>query len=277
MDFALGPKAKAEGYRVEAFDTIGSTNAEAMSRARAGDSGRLWIVSAHQSAGRGRRGNHWETPAGNLAASLFLRVESAPGVAATLGFVAGLALDEALRRLAPEIALVLALDGIGDGRSGRGDRLRLKWPNDVLLDGGKLAGILLEAEPLADGKLGVVIGIGVNVRQVPDGLPYAATALTALGARCNPLDVFSALSDEWVGVERLWDRGAGFSRIRDLWLDRAAGVGEEVSVTIGGEVLRGTFDTIDNEGRLVIRTRDGARRAVSAGEVHFGAMAAARA
>lgn len=276
MDFTLGPKATAAGYRAESFDTIGSTNAEAMSRARADDSGRLWIVSAHQSAGRGRRGNNWGTPSGNLAASLLLRVEATPGVAATLGFVAGLALDESVRRLVPEIAVALALDGAGGGRSGGGDRLRLKWPNDVLLDGGKLAGILLEAEPLADGKLGVVVGIGVNVQHVPDGLPYAATALTALGAPFSAVDLFSALSDEWVSVEKLWDRGAGFARIRDLWLDRAAGVGEEVSVMIGGEVLRGTFDTIDPEGRLVIGTPDGARHAVSAGEVHFGAIAATR-
>ena len=276
MKFALGPKAVAAGYRCEAHDTIGSTNAEALSRARAGDPGRLWVVSAYQSAGRGRRGNQWGTPEGNLAASLLSVVESTPSIAATLGFVAGLALDEALRRLAPELSVVVALDGMGGGERRNSDRLRLKWPNDVLLDGGKLAGILLEAEPLADGRLAVVVGIGVNVVEVPESLPYPATALAALGARADAADIFFALSESWTGIERIWDGGSGFSRIRELWLDRAAGVGEEVAVRIGGEVLHGSFDTIDAQGRLVIGVPDGTKRVISAGEVHFGAVAGAR-
>lgn len=274
MDFALGPKAQAAGYRLAAFDTIGSTNAEALARARAGDRGRLWIVSAHQSAGRGRRGKSWGTPVGNLAASVLLIVDATPGVAATLGFVAGLALDEALRRIAPELSIAIALDGM-EGK-GRGDRLRLKWPNDVLLDGGKLAGILLEAEPAPEGTLAVVAGIGVNVAKAPDDLPYPATALSALGAGASAADVFTALSDAWAGVERLWDGGRGFATIRGLWLDRAAGIGEEVVVRVGGDSLRGVFETIDGEGRLLIKGSDGVRRTVSAGEVHFGAIAAAR-
>jgi len=276
MDFALGAKALAAGYRLKVFDTLGSTNAEALALARAGDPGRLWIVSPHQSAGRGRRGSEWSTPAGNLAASLLLIVDASPSVAATLGFAAGLALDEALRRVAPELSIAIALDGI-DGNKGRGDRLRLKWPNDVLLDGGKLAGILLEAEPVGEGRLAVVIGIGVNVVSAPTNLPYPATALAALGSRADAAGVFHALSDAWAGIERLWDGGRGFPKVRELWLGRAAGVGEEVVVKVGGEVLRGAFDTIDGEGRLVIREPQGQVRVVSAGEVHFGATAAARA
>jgi BirA family biotin operon repressor/biotin-[acetyl-CoA-carboxylase] ligase len=273
MDFALGAKAQAAGYRLKVFNTIGSTNAEALALARGGDPGRLWIVSPHQSAGRGRRGSEWSTPTGNLAASLLLIVDAGPSVAATLGFAAGLALDEALRRIAPELSVAIALDGI-DGNRGRGDRLRLKWPNDVLLDGGKLAGILLEAEPVGEGRLAVVIGIGVNVVSAPTNLPYPATALAALGIRADASGVFYALSDAWAGIERLWDEGRGFPKVRELWLGRAAGVGEEVVVKVGGEVLRGAFDTIDGEGRLVIREPQGQVRVVSAGEVHFGAMAA---
>jgi BirA family biotin operon repressor/biotin-[acetyl-CoA-carboxylase] ligase len=147
----------------------------------------------------------------------------------------------------------------------------------VLLDGGKLAGILLEAEPVGEGRLAVVIGIGVNVVSAPTNLPYPATALAALGILADAAGVFHALSDAWAGIERLWDGGRGFPKIRELWLGRAAGVGEEVVVKVGGEVLRGAFDTIDGEGRLVIREPQGQVRVVSAGEVHFGAMAAARA
>lgn len=276
MKFALGPKALAAGYRFDAHETIGSTNAAALSRARAGDAGRLWVVSAHQSAGRGRRGKQWGTPEGNLAASLLSLVGSSPSVAATLGFVAGLALDEALRRVAPELSVTIALDAMADGRGKNSDRLRLKWPNDVLLDGGKIAGILLEAEPLGDGQLAVVVGIGVNVIEAPGNLPYPSAALSSLGFRADAGDVFFALSEAWIAIERIWDGGNGFSQIRQLWLDRAAGVGEEVAVRIGGEVLHGAFETIDDEGRLVIGLRDGSTRAISAGEVHFGAVAGDR-
>jgi BirA family biotin operon repressor/biotin-[acetyl-CoA-carboxylase] ligase len=273
MAFALGEKARDAGYRLEAFEAIGSTNAVAMARARAGDAGRLWIVSDFQSEGRGRRGSQWATAKGNLAASVFLPVRADPAVAATLGFVAGLSLDEALRRVAPGLAVAIAMDGLERG-AGAAARLRLKWPNDVLLDGGKLAGILLEAEPLADGRLAVVAGIGVNVVEAPTGLTYPTAALASLGSSARATDVFAALSDAWAGIERIWDGGRGFPRIRDLWLDRAAGVGEEAVIRIGGEVLRGKFETIDNEGRLLIRLDDGTLRPVSAGEVHFGAMAA---
>jgi BirA family biotin operon repressor/biotin-[acetyl-CoA-carboxylase] ligase len=274
MRFTLGPKAEAAGYRIEAFTTIGSTNAVALSRARDGDHGRLWVVSAHQSAGRGRRGNRWGTPRGNLAASLLCLVDAQRSMAATLGFVAGLALDEALRRIIPELSVKIAIDGV-EPAFGKGSyRLRLKWPNDVLLDGGKLAGILLEAEPAAAGGLAVVVGIGVNVIAAPVGLPYPATALAAVTPGVDASDVFYGLAEAWAGLERLWAGGNGFGQIRDLWLARAVGLGEEVAVRLGEGVFGGVFDTIDDEGRLVIRARDGTVRSISAGEVHFGAMAA---
>jgi len=276
MVFTLGPKAAAAGYRVDAYQTVDSTNAVALARAREGDLGRLWVVSAHQSAGRGRRGNHWGTSQGNLAASVLCLVDSSPGTAATLGFVAGLALDEALRRVVPDLAVTIALDGVEPGFARGGYRLRLKWPNDVLLDGGKLAGILLEAEPAAGGGLAVVVGIGVNVVSAPVNLPYPAAALAAVTPGISASDVFIALSDAWAGLERLWDGGNGFGLIRELWLARAAGLGEEVAVRIGDDVFGGVFDSIDEEGRLVVRTRDGTARSISAGEIHFGAVAAAR-
>jgi BirA family biotin operon repressor/biotin-[acetyl-CoA-carboxylase] ligase len=272
MQFALGPKAIAAGYRLDARETIGSTNAEALARARAGEAGRFWVATANQSAGRGRRGRPWATPPGNLAATVLTIVKADTMLGATLGFVAGLALDESLRRVAPGLALATALDAVEAGH-GQQDRLRLKWPNDVLLDGKKLAGILLEAEPLAGGRLAVAAGIGVNVVSAPEGLPFPATALAALGIPVDAPGVFEALSDAWAGLERIWDGGRGFATIRDLWLDRAAGVGEAVAVKAGGEVRTGVFETIDRDGRLVIRADDGSRRLISAGEVHFGTVA----
>lgn len=272
MDFALGPAAREAGYRIASFPEIGSTNAEALARARAGATGRLWLVTARQTAGRGRRGRSWETARGNLAASLLLILARDPVPAATLGFVAGVALDEAIRAIAPSLALHIGMDG---GEDRPGSRLRLKWPNDVLLDGAKLAGILLEAEALADGRLAVVVGIGVNVVEAPSGLPYPATSLRSLGLTIGTPDVFAALSDAWTGLELLWKGGRGFPAIRRLWLERAAGLGEEVAINIGDEVVGGVFTTIDDAGRLVLRLADGTTRSVAAGEVHFGPVAAA--
>ncbi|MCX5512012.1 biotin--[acetyl-CoA-carboxylase] ligase [Kaistia algarum] len=277
MEFNLGSGAARSGYRLVAFPSIGSTNQEAIVAARNGDPGRCWFVTARQTAGRGRRGRNWETPEGNLAASLLLVVPHDPMKAATLGFVAGLSLDEALRAVAPDLAVSIGLDGFeGTGSAGRRDRLRLKWPNDVLLDGGKLAGILLEAEPLASGGFAVSIGIGVNIVAAPEGLPYPASALSALGYAIDAARLFSALSDAFANVLRVWDEGRGFANVRRLWLDRAAGLGEDVAVRIGDRVVSGTFETIDDEGRLVIRSSAGLVRTVAAGEVHFGAVASAK-
>src|ERR1700759_1021474 len=140
MPFVLGPIAASPGYRLVAFDAIGSTNTEAMERARAGERGPVWFVTTEQTAGRGRRHRPWVAPRGNLASSILEVMQVAPPVAATLGFAAGLALEAALRRLSVEAAL----------RSPDAARFSLKWPNDVLADSRKLSGILLEAEAVGD-------------------------------------------------------------------------------------------------------------------------------
>jgi BirA family biotin operon repressor/biotin-[acetyl-CoA-carboxylase] ligase len=155
--------------------------------------------------------------------------------------------------------------------------LRLKWPNDVLVDGAKVAGILLEAMSLPGGLTAVVIGIGVNVAHAPDGLPYPATSLVACGSDVTAEQLFTALAEAWVAQAELWDGGRGFPAVRRQWLRRAAGLGAPIAVRLGEAVVRGTFETIDEDGMLVVRTRDGAARKIAAGEVHFGAAATARA
>jgi BirA family transcriptional regulator, biotin operon repressor / biotin---[acetyl-CoA-carboxylase] ligase len=268
MGFELGPVSAAAGYDVLAFDRVGSTNAEALARARLGIAGPLWIVTGEQTAGRGRRGRVWETPRGNLAASLLLAVDAPRPLAATLGFVAGLALNEAVASVAPGIAVRVGVDGLDEP----GSRLTLKWPNDVLADGAKLAGILLEVERCGD-KLAAIIGLGVNVATAPSGLPYPVTALNDLGSFVTAESLFAALSDAWVRYHLIWDGGRGLAEIRRLWLAQAAGLGAPVAVRLGDSVLRGKFETLDEEGRLIVLTEDGDRRAVTAGEVHFGAAA----
>src|SRR5665213_4613711 len=167
MVFSLGPRAVSAGYRLAAFESIGSTNAEALSRARDGERGPIWFVTSQQTAGRGRRHRPWIAPRCNLASSVLEIVEVSPAVAATLGFAAGLALEVALQKVSVEASL----------RSAGSDHMKflLKWPNDVLAGGRKLAGILLEAEAVASDRLAVVIGIGTNVMAATEGTPTPAT------------------------------------------------------------------------------------------------------
>jgi BirA family biotin operon repressor/biotin-[acetyl-CoA-carboxylase] ligase len=271
MPFHLAPTALAEGYRLEAHASVGSTNALALDHARAGDPGRLWVVSKKQESGRGRRGRAWATPEGNLAATLLLVSGGELKLAATLGFVAGLALADALDAVVPGNRIAVALDGASQGRN----RFELKWPNDVLASGAKLAGILLESAQLPGSRFAVAVGIGVNVVAYPENLPYPATSLRALGASCDAETLFLALSDAWSENARLWDEGRGLSAIRKRWLGRAAGLGGEVAVRIDGNVVRGTFETIDEDCRFVIRDGGGSLLTIAAGDVHFGAVASA--
>ena len=268
MSFVLGPNAIAAGYRLFGHDSVGSTSAEAMKLAGAGDPGEVWVAALEQTEGIGRRGRHWETPHGNLAASVFITAETSAGIAATLGFVAGLSLLDALAKLAPALVVDAALDGA----EGRASRLALKWPNDLVAGGAKIAGILLQAEKLGANRVGVVAGIGVNVVGAPNtGAP--ATSLAALGAKITAEDLFVELAESWIVQLRVWDGGAGLPAIRRNWMERATGIGQEVAVRVGEEVVRGRFETIDDEGHLVVALDDGTRRRISAGEVHLGAVA----
>lgn len=269
--FRLGARASLGGYGLRAFDTIGSTNAEALAAVQAGQGGPLWFAALQQTAGRGRRGRAWSTPHGNLAASLLLVPEAEPAIAATLGFVAGVALNQALGQVLPKGRFKVGIDGAD---STEGTRIALKWPNDVLADGAKLAGILLEAQKLPDGRSAVVIGFGVNIVAAPEGLPYPATSLVALGA--NDIDapaVFEALSNSWIENFALWNSGRGAADVFARWRASAAGIGAPVAVNRHGDIVRGVFETIDDSGRLVIRVDDDSRIAITAGDVHFGTMA----
>ena len=160
------------------------------------------------------------------------------------------------------------------GGTGAADsRVALKWPNDVLADGAKLAGILLEAQKLPSGKMAIVVGFGVNVVSAPTGLPYPATSIADLGADVSAETVFAALSDCWVDCFETWDNGRGVAAILQRWRESAAGIGAEVAVRREGDIVRGIFETIDDTGRLIVRANDNQRIAITAGDVHFGATA----
>jgi len=271
--FALGPIATSRGYRVFGFDETGSTSSDASRAAEAGDVGEVWFAALKQTAGRGRRGRAWETPPGNLAASLMIVPDCDPALAATLGFVAGVALNRALIATLPAGVFKTGIDGA----EGSAHRLALKWPNDLLADGAKLAGILLEAQKRPDGQHAVVIGFGVNIVSAPSGLPYPATSLRDLGVEVSAETIFSALSDEWIAAYELWANGRNVPAILGLWRGAAAGIGAEVAVSRDGGVVRGIFESIDDTGRLIVRANDNSRIAISAGDVHFGVTASVRA
>jgi len=273
-DFSLGLKARAAGYRLRSYDSVGSTNAEAIEAAKAGDPGGIWFVARHQTAGRGRRGRTWINPRGNLAATLLIVPDADPTSVATLGFVGGVALSAALSAILPDGIVRVGIDGADDA-DGEG-RIALKWPNDVLADGAKLAGILLEAAKLPDGRHAIAIGLGVNVVAFPPDLPYPATSLVALGVERSAEEVFQALSDAWVESFGMWDDGRGIGAVLTRWRASAAGIGAPVAVSQDGDVLRGIFETIDDTGRLIVRAEDDRRIAITAGDVHFGATASAR-
>jgi BirA family biotin operon repressor/biotin-[acetyl-CoA-carboxylase] ligase len=267
MSFSLGPRATSAGYRLAAFDQTGSTNTEAMARARDGERGPMWFVTSEQTAGRGRRNRPWIAPRGNLASSVLEVMDVSPAVAATLGFAAGLAIGTALQKVSVEASL----------RSAGSEHMKfsLKWPNDVLAGRKKLVGIGLEAEVVAENRLAVVVGIGTNVIAAPEGTPTPATSLAALGVHIGAEELFTELSDAWAEFRGIWDQGRGFDEIRRLWLERAAGLGQPVSIQTGGAAVEGTFETIDELGCLIVRSSGGKRIPIAAGDVYFGSAASA--
>jgi BirA family transcriptional regulator, biotin operon repressor / biotin---[acetyl-CoA-carboxylase] ligase len=246
----LHSAATAAGHRLLAHETLGSTNTEALTLARRGERGALWVTAQRQTAGRGRRGSAWSSPAGNLYATLLLDDPAPADRAPELSFVAALALHDAIIDCAPALR----------------ERLALKWPNDLLCDGAKLAGILIESENLG-GRLAVAVGIGVNCLHHPEHAAYPTTDLHAAGAALSAETLFAALSGTMLRRLRQWNRGAGFAGIREDWVARAAGIGGDLRVRLPGRELFGRFETLDERGRLLLRLADGAVQTITAGEV----------
>lgn len=239
------------GYAIERHAAIGSTNDRASELARSGID-KVWVVADRQTGGRGRSGRAWSSPPGNLYASLGLIDPCESAVAPQLGFVTGVALHAA------------ALEA-----SGAGMRLRLKWPNDLLLDGAKLSGLLVEGGRTPEGRLTVAIGIGVNCVEYPPDTPYPAISLAAAGLPSDAAALFACLRREFDGRLRIWNRGEGFAKIRAEWLERAHGIGTPIRVRRPDGDRSGIFKDIDAEGRLLLAAETGVLT-VEAGDVFFG-------
>ena len=240
----------AQPFRTILLDAAGSTNREAFERARAGEAGPLWVVARRQTEGRGRNGRPWASELGNLYASLLLRLAQAGNVQ-QLALLAGVAVREAI--LAAAQAPIAGL--------------RLKWPNDVLIDGAKCAGILCESQSSAGGERVVVIGIGINLTSHPSGIGRTATDLAAHGLELTPAVMLTSLDAAMARWLANWDGGAGFQRVRAAWLAGAGNAGESLTVNTGAEEIAGTFVDLDLGGGLVLRDGRGVIRSLTFGDV----------
>jgi BirA family biotin operon repressor/biotin-[acetyl-CoA-carboxylase] ligase len=245
----LDPRATAAGVRLLAHDVLGSTNAEALTRARDGDRGPLWITAQRQTAGRGRRGRPWVSEPGNLYASLLIGDPASPEHWPELSFVAALAVHDAVVERATQLK----------------PQLTIKWPNDLLVSGRKFAGLLIEGEGGAEGA--VAIGIGVNCASHPTDTDYPAADLAAAGASIPAAELFAELSAKMLGRLAQWNRGDGFATVRTDWLARAVGLGEEIRVRLADREVIGRFEALDAAGSLVLRRADGKTETIAAGDV----------
>jgi len=241
------------GYALLELDEIDSTNQEAKRRAAAGVTSPLWILAARQTEGRGRRGNAWQSLAGNLSTTLLVRPERPAAECAQLSFAAALAVSDMLAGFAPHA------------------HLGLKWPNDVLADGRKIAGILLESESKADGTAAwLAVGIGVNLAAFPDDVELPATSLAVQGILPPmPRDAMLDLAAAFAKWYEVW-RTQGFAPVREAWLARASGLGSRVRARLAKEEIVGVFQGIDESGALLLGLAGGVTRAIAAGEVFFG-------
>jgi BirA family biotin operon repressor/biotin-[acetyl-CoA-carboxylase] ligase len=229
------------------FDTLPSTNAYALQMM----DGPAWVMARTQTAGRGRRARVWASPVGNLYASHLLHPPEAPAIMALRSFAAALALHGAIAATTGAVAT-------------------LKWPNDVLLDGGKVAGILLEATT-RQGKTCLAIGFGVNLISAPDVSEVGATPPISLqaatGKAITPDDFLIALATAYATQEQQFVT-SGFAPLRAAWLHHAARIGQVIRARTGQATHEGIFDTIDDAGNLILIT-DAGRMAIPAADVFF--------
>jgi BirA family biotin operon repressor/biotin-[acetyl-CoA-carboxylase] ligase len=245
------PPGLSRPYAVTVLAEIDSTNDEARRRAAEGAPDGTVIVAERQTAGRGRQGRSWDSPPGNLHMSILIRPDLPVSRMTEAAFVAGVAAAEAIERFLPE-----------------GRTARCKWPNDVLVDGRKIAGLLAEGAVAPDGRADhIVVGIGVNVAWHPERPDYPTTSLKALGAEGDAAALRDAILAAWDRWRARWE-AAGFAAIRGAWTGRAHALGQTVEIRREGAPLRGRFAGIDRAGALLLDTVAGKRETC-----HFGDIA----
>lgn len=233
-----------EAVGLRRYENLDSTNEEARRLARAGEQGPLWIVAAQQSAGRGRHGRVWVSEQGNLFATLL--TEASSSRSAQAGFVAGISVADVISEHL------------------RGEPVKLKWPNDVLISGRKAAGILVEH---VSDQLNAV-GIGINLAHCPDGV-NAVSIADVTGSAPDPCEVLTALAWRMLDWMAVW-RDDGFGPIRDAWIARAVGVGDMIRAVTAQRPYQGIFEDLDRDGALLLRDENGTSHRITAADVFYG-------
>jgi BirA family transcriptional regulator, biotin operon repressor / biotin---[acetyl-CoA-carboxylase] ligase len=222
----------------------GSTNAAMIALATGGAPEGTWLRAEQQTGGRGRMGRSWVSPPGNLYASTIVRLQPHDPAAPTLALVAAVALAETVQAYAPGVVAVI------------------KWPNDLLIEGAKLAGILLERTGDA-----VVVGIGVNLAHHPEGLDRPVTNLAAHGHKIDPAAFTQDLATGFARWVARW-RSEGIAPVRTAWLSAAHPPGTALVANLGdGDTVEGLFDGLTEDGGLRLRLADGAVRVIHAGDI----------
>lgn len=231
----------AAAHRIEWLDEVDSTNAVALRRAAAGETGPLWIAARRQIAGRGRAGRRWQSLPGNLFATLLLSSQGSLARLGELALVAGVAVHSAVNAMLPNEAM------------------RLKWPNDLEVNGAKLAGILSESVVIA-GAARVAIGFGINVAVAPRHGTRPASCLAALGLKSTNEDMLLHLAEAMSLETALWAEGSGLAHTLSRWQERCAPLGTSMAVNTGTGPLSGAFAGLAADGALLIDVAGGRRR-----------------
>ena len=240
------------GYHLHHLPQVDSTNEEARRMALENSLMPTWIIADVQTAGRGRRGRAWDSPSGNLMTTLYLPHAPEPKQAGQLAFVAGLALETTVRHF------------IGEGAS-----VSLKWPNDVLIDGKKASGILLESTQQDPQRRWLAIGLGLNLATHPQDTPYPATNISAItGKSVSNLQALEVLAAAFEGLYQQWKMG-GFAPVLQAWRGVAHGIGRPLVARLENQTIEGIFQDIDETGALQLQDPAGGMHVIDAGDVFF--------
>ena len=248
-----------DGFNLVAYDCIDSTNEEAKRLALKDAPHGTIVLARSQDEGRGRLGREWVSEPGNLYCSFIMRPDCPLREAAQLSFVMAISVANAL----------VEIFGQNGGDPATPKAIQCKWPNDILIDGKKTAGILLETSIASQGKFeGVIAGVGINIQHFPKETEFSATSLSEHGVTHvtvpTVLEIVCDLFAKWYAI---W-RTEGFQTIRLAWLDKAYGLGSPINARLSSETVSGLFETLDPQGAMILLD-NGIRRHIAAGDVYF--------
>ncbi|EJF82172.1 biotin--[acetyl-CoA-carboxylase] ligase [Bartonella doshiae] len=264
MVYILSDFAQKQGYSVESYESVTSTNLIAQQKAQDGHQGYLWVVAQEQTQGRARRGRVWHSPKGNLYSSLLLIDDIVHKTSAQLGFVAGVSVVEAIKQFIKDEKQA---DSI----------VRLKWPNDILLGGAKSSGVLLEIFKLIPQQYALVIGMGINVKYHYEDAPYPTSSLKNIGLNVKTEQLFTVLTEYFSKNYLLWKQPGGCDIIRKKWLLYSAHLGQHIKIVNDKKIIEGIFDGLDSDFNCIVKQKNGQQAIITAGDVHFGFAASANA